>query len=90
MFQKKPGYFNKNEDNPNSRYLWKVFSTKNCLIVEELWLFGLFFGDKGDNIDMRMITLTIKENQIDMRVLLSSKVNNIQKPCLSLKSGFFH
>ena len=54
----------------------------------KLWLFGLFSGDKGDNIDMRMIKITIKANQIEMDVLLISKVDNIQKQCLSLKSGF--
>ena len=37
-----------------------------------------------------MIKITIKANQIDMDVLLISKVGNIQKACLSLKSGFFH
>ena len=43
------------------------------------------------NTDMRMIKITIKANQIDMDVLLISKVDdNIQNPCLSLKSGFFH
>ena len=51
--------------------------------MEKLWLFGLFSGDRGDNIDMRMIKITIKANQIDMGVLLISKVDNIQKPCLS-------
>ena len=58
--------------------------------MEKLWLFGLFSGDKGDNIDMWMIKITIKVNQIDMDVLLISKVDNIQKPRLSLKSGFFY
>ena len=58
--------------------------------MEKLWLFGLFSGDKGDNTDMWMIKITIKANQIDMDVLLISKVDNIQKTCLSLKSGFFH
>ena len=52
--------------------------------------FGLFSGDKGDNTDMWMIEITVKANQIDMDVLFISKVDNIQKPCLSLKSGFFH
>ena len=27
------------------------FFNKNFFIVEKLWLFGLFSGDKGDNID---------------------------------------
>ena len=80
----------KNEDKPNSRYLSKVFPAKNFFTVEKLWLFGLFSGDKGDNTDMWMIKITIKANQIDMDVLLISKVDNIQKPCLSPKSGFFH
>ena len=46
--------------------------------------FGLFSGDKGDSIGMWMIKIMIKANQIDMDVLLISKVGNIQKPCLSL------
>ena len=50
----------------------------------------MFSGDKGDNIDMWMIKILIKANQIDMNVLLISKVDNIDKPCLSVKSGFFH
>ena len=59
--------------------------------MEKLWPFGLNSGDKGDNIDMWMIKITIKANQIDMDVLLISKVGNIQKPCLYVqKSGFFH
>ena len=68
----------------------RFFQQKNFFTVEKLWLFGLFAGDKGDNTDMWMIKITIKANQIDMDVLLISKVDNIQKPCLSLKSGFFH
>ena len=52
--------------------------------------FGLNSGDKCDSIDMWMIKTMIKANQIDMDVLLISKVGNIQKACLSLKSGFFH
>ena len=56
----------------------------------KLWLFGLLSGDKGDNIDIWMIKITIKANQIDMDVLLISKVDNMQKPCLSLKFGFIH
>ena len=55
--------------------------------MEKLRLFGLNSGDKGDNIDIK---ITIKDNEIDMDVLLISKVGNIQKACLSLKSGFFH
>ena len=58
--------------------------------MEKLWLFGLFSLDKGDNVDMWMIKIAIKANKIDMDVLPISKVDNIQKLCLSLKSGFFH
>ena len=36
----------------------KFIQQKNFLIVEKLWLFGLFSGDKGDTIDM----WTIKAN----------------------------
>ena len=57
--------------------------------MEKLWPFGMFSGYKGDNIDMWMIKIMIKANQTDMDVLLISEVDNIQKPCLSLKSGFF-
>ena len=56
--------------------------------MEKLWLFGLFSGDKADNIDVWMIKITIKANQIDVDVLLISNVDNIQKPYFSLKSGF--
>ena len=58
--------------------------------MEKLWLFGLNSGDKDDNIDMWMIKIKIKANQIDVDVLRISKVGNIEKPCLPLKSGFFH
>ena len=51
--------------------------------------FGLFSGDKGDYNDAWMIKMTIKTNEIDMDALLLSEQHNIQKPCLSLKSGFF-
>ena len=78
------------KDKPNSRYLTTVFPAKNFFTVEKLWLFGLLSGDKGDNTDMWMIKITVKANQIDMDVLLISKVDNIQKPYLSLISGFFH
>ena len=90
IFQNSLAILTKDEDKPNSRYLSKVFSTKNCFIVKNLWLFGLFSGNKGNKIDMWMIKITIKANQIDMDVLLISKVHNIQKPCLSLQSGFLH
>ena len=52
------------------------FLNKNCFIVEKLWLFGLFSWDKGDNIDQWMIKIMIQANQIDMDVLLISKVEN--------------
>ena len=55
----------------------RFFSTTNFFIMEKLWLSGMFSGDKGDNIDMRMIKITIKANQIDIDVLLISKVDNI-------------
>ena len=68
----------------------RLFQQKTVSLRKKLWLFGLFSGDKGDNIDMWMIKITIKTSQIDMNVLLISKVDNTDKPCLSLKSGFFH
>ena len=60
------------------------FFNKKIFIVEKLWLFGLFSGDKGDNIDMWMIKITIKANQIDMDVLFISEVDNVQKPKVRL------
>ena len=56
----------------------RFFPTKNHFIVEKLWLFGLFSGDKGDNIDMWMIKIMIKANQIDMDALLISEIDNLQ------------
>ena len=50
------------------------------IFVENLGLFGPFSGDKGDYIDVWMIKIK--------RCLLFSKIDNIQKPCLSLNSGF--
>ena len=41
----------------------------------------MFSGDKGDNIEMSMIKITIKANQIDIDVLLISKVGK--------KPGYF-
>ena len=94
IFQKLPAILTKNEDKPNSRYLLKVFSTKNCFTVENCGFLDCFLGTKVTTLicglSMWMIKITIKANQIDMDVLLISKVDNIQEPCLSLKSGFFH
>ena len=64
------------------------FFNKSSFVVGKLRLFGLFSGDKGDNIDMWMIKITIKANQIETDVLLISKVDNVQKPCLSLSAAF--
>ena len=66
IFQKKPCY------SDYSKCLSKVFFNKRLLYCGKLWLFGLFSGDKGDNIDMWMIKITIKANEIDMDVLLIS------------------
>ena len=66
---------------------WRYFQRKTVSLWKKLWLFGLFSGDKGDNIDMWMTKITIKANQIDMNVLLISKVDNIEKPCLPLCVG---
>ena len=56
----------------------RFFPTKNHFIVENCGFFRLFSGDKGDNIDMWMIKIMIKANQIDMDALLISEVDNIQ------------
>ena len=79
----------KNEDKPNSSYLSKIFPTTNFFIVKKLWLFGMFSGDKGHNIDMCMVKIMIKANQTDMDVLLISKVDNIQKPKILLFPLFY-
>ena len=60
----------KNEDRPNSTYISKTFSVKNYVFWEKLWLFGLFSGDKGDYIDVWMIKITIKTDQIGMDACL--------------------
>ena len=52
---------------------------QNLLYYGKFWLFGLFSGDKGDNIDMWMIKITTKANQTDVDALLISKADNIQK-----------
>ena len=41
--------------------------------MKKLWLFGLFSWDKGDNIDMWMIKITIKADEIDMVFCLFQK-----------------
>ena len=53
--------------------IFKTFSTKNHVFVEKLWLFGSFSGDKGDYIDVWMIKIMIKTNQIDMDVCFFQK-----------------
>ena len=69
---------------------YRRFFQQKLLHCEKIVAFWTVFWDKGGNTDMWMIKITIKANQFDMDVLLISKVDNIQKPCLSLKSGFFH
>ena len=76
--------------NPIADTYRRLFQQKTAPLWKKLSLFGLFSGDKGDNIDMWMIKITIKANKIDMNVLIFSNVDNIDKPCLSLNSGFFH
>ena len=49
----------------------RFFQQKTSLLWK-IVAFGLFSGDKGDNIDMWMIKITIKANEIDMDVLLIS------------------
>ena len=68
----------------------RLFQQKTVSLWKKVWLFGLFSGDKGDNIDVWMTKITIKANEIDMNVLLISKVDNVDKPRLPRKSGFFH
>ena len=46
----------------------KTFLTRNNVLVEKLWLFTPFSGDKSDYIDVWMIKITIKTNQIDVDV----------------------
>ena len=45
------------------------FNKKETMVLwKTLWFFGLFSGDKRYYIDMSMIKITIKSNQIDMDV----------------------
>ena len=50
----------------------KGFFNKKTVSLLKIVAFGLFSGDKGDNIDMWVTKITIKANQIDMDVLLIS------------------
>ena len=56
---------------------------KNCGFLD------CFLGTKVTTLIYVDHQNTIKANQSHMNVLLISKVDNIQNPCLSLKSGFF-
>ena len=68
IFQKSVAILTKTEDRPNCGCISNTFSTQNYVLWKKLWLFGLFFGDKGDYIDVWMIKITIEINQIDMDV----------------------
>ena len=69
---------------------YRRFLNKKLFHCGKIVFFGLFSRDTGNKIDMWMIKIAIKTNQIDMGVLLISKVDNIRKPRWSLKSGFSH
>ena len=56
----------------------RFFQHKTVSLWKNCGIFRLSSGDKGDNIDMWMIKITIKSNQIDMDALLISEVDNIQ------------
>ena len=45
-----------------------LFQQKIMFLWKKLWPFGLFSGDKCDCIDVQMIKIKIKTNQIDMDV----------------------
>ena len=55
-----------------------LFRQKTVSLWKNCGFFRLFSEDKGDNIDMWMIKITIKANQTDMDALLISEVDNIQ------------
>ena len=56
----------KSEDKANSTYISKSFSTKSYAFVDEIVAFmGCFLGIKIDYIDVWMIKIVIKTNQID-------------------------
>ena len=62
-----------------------LFKRKIVNLCEKLRLFGLFSGDKDNYVDVWSIKTTIMTDQIDIAFY-----GQIQKPLLSLKSGFFH
>ena len=55
------------------------------VLWKTLWVFGLFSGDKRYCIDMSMIKLTAKSNQMNMDV----KVNDIQSHICPKSPAFF-
>ena len=65
IFQKCVAILTKNENKPNSRYIMKTFSTETYVFVKKVVLFS---GDKGDHIDVWMIKITLKSDQIDTDV----------------------
>ena len=59
-------------------FCWKSCGFLDCflgtnVLLEKLWIFGLFSGDKDDYIDRWMMKITIKTNQIDMNVCFFEK-----------------
>ena len=41
------------------------FFNKNYVLWKEFWLFRLFSEDKGDYIDVWIVKMTIKTNEVD-------------------------
>ena len=64
------------------------FSTKNYVSMKASWLLEYFLGAEVTALVCGWSKLNQnRSNQNEC--LLLSKVDNIQKPCLSLKSSFF-
>ena len=74
-FSKKCGYFDKKAGtNLEADTFARLFQQQKTMVLwKTLWLFGLFSGDKRCYIDMSMIKITIKSNQIDIDVFFFQK-----------------
>ena len=84
------GYFyRKMRTTPTIGTIIEDFSTKNKIFVENLWLLNYFLGTKVTTLAYGRSTLRLEQIKLIWMFFLLSKVDNIQKPCLSLKSGLF-
>ena len=73
FFKKARLFWPKSEDKPDADRYGRLFQQKAMFCGEKLWLLGLLSGDKGDYIDVWMMKITIRTNQIDIDVCFLQK-----------------